>query len=142
MLAEVDIEIRYRPGRKNSNVDALSRSRLDCADDSSEGQVATASSIPESPPSTEMTVLQHEDPDLQMILSYLEKKELPSDEKKARRLVLESDCYTMLDEVFYFVDNSRENRLRVAAPSAILGHYSRKTTHKLGTLQLKASKRS
>ena len=119
VLAEVDIEICYRPGQKNSNADALSRSPLDCADNSCEGQVTTVSANPENPPSTEMTVLQREDPDLQMIFSYLEKKKLPSDEKKARKLVLESDRYTILDGVLHYVDNSRGNRLRVAAPSAI-----------------------
>lgn len=67
-----------------------------------------------------MTDMQHEDPDLHMIFSYLEKSELPSDEKKARRLVLESDHYTILNGVLYFVDNSRGNQLRIAAPSAIL----------------------
>ena len=118
VLAEVDLEIRYRPGRKNLNADALSRAPLSHVDDKYEGQVA-AVSISADPSSTEMTVLQREDSHLQPIIAYLEKKELPTDEKKARKLVLQADHYTILDGVLYYVDISRGNRRRIAAPSAI-----------------------
>jgi len=64
------------------------------------GQQVAAVSISADPSSTEMTVLQREDSHLQPIIAYLEKKELPTDEKKARRLVLQADQYTILEEYF------------------------------------------
>ena len=118
-LAEVDLEIRYRPGRKNSNADALSRSPIGEADDSYETQVASISASESEQSSIEIATLQRKDPNLYPILAYLEKKELPANEKKARRLVMESDRYTIIDGVLYFVDSSRGNRLRMAAPSTI-----------------------
>ena len=68
---------------------------------------------------TEVATLQHGDPNLQPILAYLEKKELPADEKKAHRLVMESDRFTIIDGVLYLIDSSRGHRLRMATPSTI-----------------------
>lgn len=39
VLAEVDLEIRYRPGRKNATADVLSRAPLRSANDDCEGQI-------------------------------------------------------------------------------------------------------
>ena len=119
MLAEVDPEICYRPGRKTSNADALSRSPIGEANDDYERQVASISASTNEQSSDEIATLQHEDPNLQPILAYLEKKELPADEKKARRLVMESDRFTIIDGVLYFIDSSRSHRTRIAAPSTI-----------------------
>lgn len=69
--------------------------------------------------STEIAMLQCGDPNLHPILAYLEKKELPADKKKARRLVMESDRFTIIEGVLYLVDSSRSHRLRIAAPSTI-----------------------
>ena len=120
MLAEVDLEICYRPGRTNSNADALSRSPVEEATDHYEREVASVSASSKSEQSsTEIAMLQHADPNFQPILAYLEKKELPTDEKKARRLVIESDRFTIIEGVLYLIDSSRSHRLRIAAPSTI-----------------------
>lgn len=75
-------------------------------------------------PTSEISVLQHKDPSLRLILLYLEKQELPTDENKARRLVLESDRFNIIDGVLYFGDGARQNRLKIAAPSVIQENHS------------------
>ena len=66
-----------------------------------------------------MAELQRADSNLQPIFHYLEKGELPADEKEARKLVLESSQFSIVDSVMYFADNSLENWLRLAAPTSI-----------------------
>ena len=125
-LAEVNVEIQYRPGRKHSNADALSRAPINLQEESVAAVQATLNGT-ESPttaadplnPESEMAELQRADANLQPIFHYLEKGELPADEKKARKLVLESSRFSIIDGVLYFVDNSRQNRLRLAAPMSI-----------------------
>ena len=39
MISELNLDIRYRPGRKNSNADALSRSPVEADNDDSESVV-------------------------------------------------------------------------------------------------------
>ena len=82
-LQELDTEIIYRPGRSNSAADALSRVPL---------PVKIVAAVPDS------TVLREEqlkDPQLKQIIDYLEKDELPNDEKQSKRLVMERPCYEM-----------------------------------------------
>ena len=143
MLAEVDLEIWYRPGWTNSNADALSRAPMEEATDHYEREVANISASSTNDQSaTEIATLQHGDPNLQPILTYLEKKELPADKKKARRLVMESDRFTIIDGVLYLIDSSRGHRLRMAAPSttqesllkenhsgSFAGHFSPKSVY-------------
>ena len=54
------------------------------------------------------------DPKLKAIIEYLEGEELPTDERLAKRLVLESSRFTL--QVFY-VDTAWENSLRLAVPA-------------------------
>ena len=79
----------------------------------------TADSTPADQSETEMAELQNVDVNLQPILRYLETGELPADEKKARKLVLESSRFSIINDVLYYVDSSRQNRLRIVTPSTI-----------------------
>ena len=125
-LAEVDVEIQYRPGRKHSNADALSRAPVNLQEERvaavqaapNDAEHPTAAADPLNP-EPEMADLQRADANLQPIFHYLEKGELPADEKKARKLVLESSRFSIIDGVLYHVDNSQQNRLRLAAPASI-----------------------
>ena len=109
-LAEVDVEIQYQPGRKHYNADALSRAPVNPQEESV--VAVQAASTPNSlNPEPEIAELQHVDVNLQSIFCYLEKGDLPADENKAPKLVLESSRFSIIDGVLYFVDNSRQNRL-------------------------------
>ena len=66
-----------------------------------------------------MAQLQHADANLQSIFCYLEKGDLPADENEARKLVLKSARFSIIDSVLYFIDNIWQNRLRLAAPISI-----------------------
>ena len=50
-------------------------------------------------------------------IKYLDRGVLPTDEKLAKRLVLEHSLFTIQDDVLFYVDVARENSLRVAVPS-------------------------
>ena len=77
-LAEVDVEIQYRPGRKHSNADALSKAPVHLHEESvaafeatptandSESHTAAADSLNSK---LEMAQLQHADANLQSIFA-------------------------------------------------------------------------
>ncbi len=44
---------------------------------------------------------------------------LPPDEGAARRLVIEKDCFTICDDVLYFIDTGPQHRLRVTVPKLL-----------------------
>ena len=120
VLAEVDIELRYRPGRKHSNADALSRAPVNLLKHLEHSTNEVHLVTPTTDVSeVEMAELQHADLSLQPIFCYLEKGEVPTDKKQARKLVLESSHFSILNGVLYFVDNSRQNRTRLVAPTQI-----------------------
>ena len=111
-IAEFNVEIKYRPGRQHSNADALSRAPLESvnsvqADETTTNTVATDN----------MASQQRDDPQLKAIIEYLDGGILPTDEKLAKRLVLERSRFTIQDGVLFYVDVARENSLRVAVSS-------------------------
>ena len=59
---------------------------------------------------------QRKDPDLCMLYNYLEKEELPEDDKVARKLVAQALHFVVVDGILYFVDPKGGGRKRVAVP--------------------------
>ena len=105
-LQEMDLEILYRPGKGNSNADALSRSPVADvssdeplpfqaiavlqAEDHAEGREAERDVIvADSTLATE----QRKDAELSELICYLETGTLPPDEKKAREFALTKSQY-------------------------------------------------
>ncbi len=124
VITELDLEIRYRPGRVNSNADALSRCPLETSEGGAEAPpvlqiAAETSDTLLGTDNKELAELQAEDDHLLQIRKFLSEGTLPPDECAASRLVLEKDCFTILDDVLYFVDAGPHHRLRVAVPKSL-----------------------
>ena len=98
-MAELDINIRYRPGPQNRNADALSRSPVgsEDTDADNQGDALVATVIAEtvdangiSSLSTEaLSKLQREDDDLKPLIQLLEQGTMLSDEQRSKKLLLE-----------------------------------------------------
>ena len=153
VIQELDIEIQHRPGKANSNADALSRNPIplqksECEDaavlsvesmNQSDSPVTTSQAHSFLGPLQAITECQRKDPDLSSIIDYLEKDTLPDDEKKAKKLLLESSQYDMLDGVLHNENpvapgswrvvvpkNLRQSLLEEAHSGWFAGHFSEK----------------
>ena len=123
IISELDLDIQYRPGRKNANADALSRCPLPNHDthmpETSAMQVTEGESNPEVEDVDELSRLQSENESLSPICKYLRDGELPSDQKRADRLVKEKESFLIMDNILYFVDAKDKQRLRLAVPKSL-----------------------
>lgn len=122
VIAELDVDIRYRPGRINTNADALSRAPIEGGEETLVPQPVlqvtnSPSGIPA--PSEEVSDLQRNDPQLKPMWEYLQEGLLPEDERLARKLTLERDSFAIVDGILYFVQKSPKHRLRMAVPSTM-----------------------
>ena len=119
-IAELDLEILYKPGRKNANADALSRSPIGPPDDELEcAQVANVESEPGTDHENngnELSNLQRQDSNFSRVIAYLKDDTLPQDEKQARKLTMEKPNFVLVDKVLYRLDNKRKDRLRLCVP--------------------------
>ena len=155
------IKIQYRPGRLNSGADALSRSPQ-CSpsvDRTNQGrmQVATVTTATVSTSPTIQTLLtaeptddipdsfadeQQKDPALLEIFNYLLEEELPAEDKRARKIALQSSLFVIEDGLLYFVDPKQKQRRRAAVPrqlqeqilieshsGTMCGHFSGRRTY-------------
>ena len=116
-LQELDLEIFYRPGKGNSNADALSRSPLpDVGADDAPYGVISAVSVQENADTSidDLATLQREDPQLEAIITYLETGVLPSEENSAKRIALTQSQYLIEEGVLYHVEP--DSTLRVIPP--------------------------
>ena len=126
-VAEFDLELKYKPGRKNANADALSRSPLDdpvmkpsesIFHSVQVGAVTLAESEDCQVP-CELVKLQSQDPELGPIVTCLKTGSLPEENNLSRRVVLEQSKYTLVDEILYRLDDTRKDRLRICVPSKL-----------------------
>ena len=116
-LQELDLTIHYRPGKKNANADALSRSPLLPAGDEPPvaypfgiiGALAPVTTDPVDPTPT-LQQQQRSDPVL-AVIRFLEDGDLPIDEKRARELALTKSQYSILEGVLYHIEPDKTLRI-------------------------------
>ena len=114
-IQEMDLTIKHKPGKANSNADALSRN------------VAVVNSVTTSEEEEEVTdqdlqslrEQQWEDPKLKPMLQYLSDKILPCDKAAATRIVMESKHYDLMDGVLRFENPAFPKRWCVVVPQEL-----------------------
>ncbi|MCG8626968.1 MAG: Ty3/Gypsy family RNase HI domain-containing protein, partial [Proteobacteria bacterium] len=102
-LTEVNLHIHYRPGKKNANADALSRSPTESGSNTQPfGIVAAVRKDGEAANGGDrdgdsFSQKQRSDPELLEIATYLESGELPQDPARARELTLTKSHFLLKD---------------------------------------------
>ncbi len=117
-IQEMDLEIKHRSGKSNANADALSRNPIINAVETFAMTNGEDEAIPR-PDVEQMTKLkeaQRSDPELLDLCRYLEADVLPTDEKRAKRIVLESDRFELIHGVLHYEPPTSIGRLCVVVP--------------------------
>ena len=150
-IQEMNLTIKHRSGKTNTNADALSRNPIDpcqctktanvCSvdvEEPSEGSLSTD----QMQRMKDIRNLQEKDPDLVPLVWYLEKGELPTEKEMSERIVLESARYDLIDDVLHSENPATPGRWcivvpRVLCPSLLkeahagcyAGHFSEKKVY-------------
>ena len=96
IVQEMDLEIKHRAGKGNTNADALSRNPVD---DARVAQLEASDSTSSFPDDGEIVAKQEADPDFQVMIAYIKEGSLPTDDKQARRVVLERSHFDLVDGI-------------------------------------------
>ena len=64
----------------------------------------------------EISKLQSRDDELHLVRQYLKDGTLPSDEKRAGKILLQKDQFVLLDDVLYHIDSGPQHHHRIAVP--------------------------
>ena len=121
-IQELDLQIHYKPRRKNEKADTLSRSPcLVEATSEVSDQVIAAVGMSSPLPSAKggdrsLRQLQREDSTLAPYFSYVEDQILPENEMEAQELVLSRSQYEIVDGILYRLEKNKT--LRVIPPVA------------------------
>ena len=113
IIQEMDLTIKHKAGWENSNADALSRNPVSA---SFVGAVATDSDQSFLPDVAALQEEQRKDPELAVMLHYLQDGTLPEDEKLAKRIVAESKQYDIIDDILHFENSAFPNRWCIVVP--------------------------
>ena len=133
-IQELDIHIHYRPGKANSNADALSRfpdEEEEPCDTDAQVPAVVATTYPSSVQAKDgeptLATLQRSDSNLREIIEYLEHRTLPADEKRGRELALSRSQYQIVEGVLYHVEKDQTLRITLRKPSK-RSFFTRSTT--------------
>ena len=121
IIQELDLEIKHRPGKSNTNADALSRNPPSVLAVSATAVSGGTPSDQDSDntPVNELSVRQREDPEFKDLFCYLEDGVLPEDNLQARRLVLERQRYAIVDGVLQYENPDLPGVWRIAVPQSM-----------------------
>ena len=125
ILQDMELEIKYRSGKKNSNPDALSRYPVSIPVEHLEDTSATElngvvaaldynGEIESKEGEDTLYDRQLADSLLKIIIDYISDGVLPEDDKEARHLILSSWKFTVLDNILYHMESDKT--LRVVVP--------------------------
>ena len=125
ILQDMELEIKYRSGKKNSNADALSRypvsTPIEPLQDTSvtevNGVVAALDSSREVESKDRESTLHDRQLAggwLKIIIDYISDGVLPENDKEACQLILSSSKFTILDNILYHIESDKT--LRVVVP--------------------------
>jgi len=109
-LQELDLTIRYRPGKLNQSTDSLYR----CPEKEvgylqaeelplNDSQVVSAKDREELPLSARQAL----DPELAIVIKYLESGVLPPDDRGAKEVILGKTRYVVIDNVLYHLTGDK-----------------------------------
>ena len=107
IIQEMDLEIRYRPGKADASADTLSR-------------IPTASVASVVAASEDLGAAQRVDPDFKLVFAYLDKGMLPDDDSEARKVVLNSEAFDLTDGVLYHESPTVPGKWCLAVPREVL----------------------
>ena len=127
VLAELDLDIRYKPGRRNANADALSRApvgsgqRVESREEVVVAEVTASEEVVVGVGRSlaEMAELQRQDSEVVEMMELVQKGLLPGDERHHKKLALELPYLVVLDGVLWYVDKARGNRPRLVVPKSL-----------------------